>query len=65
MVAAVVAVLNVLGALLPQVPALIDEIRGHPELNDNGRAALALLDAKLAADDKAVQAVQPLPTPKA
>lgn len=59
-VAIVVAVLNFLGSLLPQLPAFIDEVRGHPALDDHGKAALALLDI----DEKAVDvAAQPLPTP--
>lgn len=55
----VVAVLNFVGSLLPQLPAFIDEVRGHPDLNDHGKAALALLDA----DEKAVEAVPLLPSP--
>lgn len=65
MTTVIVALLNALGALLPQVPGLIAEIRASSDLTDHGKAALALIDTRLVADEKAVDAVQPLPAPTA
>lgn len=62
-VTVIVAVLNALGALLPQLPSLINEIRGHPELNDNGKAALELIDNRLAEHERKLSVMQPLPIP--
>lgn len=59
----IVTVLNLLGKLLPQIPAIIDEIRGHPELNDNGKAALDLIDGRLAEHERKLAAAQPVPVP--
>lgn len=59
----VVALLNALGALLPQLPGLISEIRGNSDLSDGGKKVLDLIDQRLVDDEKAVEAVQPLPTP--
>lgn len=60
----VVAILNALGALLPQLPGLIDQLRGHPELNDGGKAALELLDGRLAEHERKLAAARPLPVPE-
>lgn len=58
-----VALLNALGALLPQLPGLIEAVRGHPELNDGGKAALELFDGRLAEHERKLDAVKPLPVP--
>lgn len=60
----IVAILNALGALLPQLPSLINEIRGHPELNGDGKAALELIDGRLAEHERKLAAMQPLPVPE-
>lgn len=62
-VTVVVAVLNALGALLPQLPGLIDTIKGHPELNDGGKVALGILDSHLAEHERKLAAAKPLPLP--
>lgn len=59
----IVAVLNALGALLPQLPALIDSVRGHPQLSEDGKKALDLIDARLAEHERKLAAVKPLPVP--
>lgn len=61
----IVAILNALGAVLPQLPALIDSIKGHPELNDGGKAVLAALDTRIAEHERKLDETQPLPLPDA
>lgn len=58
-----VFLLNALGALLPQLPGLIDAVRGHPELNDGGKAALEVFDGRLAEHERKLAATEPLPLP--
>ena len=62
-VSLIVAILNALGALLPRLPGLISAVRGHPELNDGGKAALELLDGRLAEHERKLAETKPLPVP--
>lgn len=62
-VTVIVAILNALGALLPQLPGLIDAIKGHPELNDGGKAVLTALDTRIAEHERKVDEAKPLPVP--
>jgi hypothetical protein len=62
-VTVIVGILNLLGALLPQLPGLIDSIKGHPELNDGGKAVLAALDSRIAEHERKADETAPLPVP--
>lgn len=59
----IVAILNALGTLLPQLPAFIESVRAHPKLDEGGKAALELIDGRLAEHERKLKAMEPLPLP--
>jgi hypothetical protein len=63
-VSVIVAVLNALGALLPQLPGLIDEIRGHPNLNPAGKTALELTTTRVTVHEANLAHIEPLKLPE-
>lgn len=56
----IIALLNGLGAVLPQLPALINELKGSANLSGDGKALLEQLAGKITEDEKAVEATSTL-----
>jgi hypothetical protein len=59
----VTALLNALGALLPQLPGLVATIRESGQLSPDGAALLEKLELRIAQHEKKLAEMQPLPVP--
>lgn len=56
-----VAIFNAVG---PQIVAFVQSIAAHPNLDDNGKAAVEALRLELKQDRADLEALKPLPDPK-
>lgn len=63
----VTGLLNLLGAVGPELPALIAELKGSGggDLTDAGKAALDVLEQRVTADEAELDALPDLPMPAA
>ncbi len=60
MVTAITALLNGLGAVLPLLPGLVNELKGTGSLTADGKALLDALADQIQKDEKAVDATPAL-----
>lgn len=60
----IIAALNFLGSLLPQLPGLIDSIRASNDLSADGKALLDAMEARIEAHVARLPvSARPLPVP--
>lgn len=64
MTAAIPIIVAVLNAIGPPIVQWLQQAFSHPDLNDNGKAALAALGVTLKQDILDVEALKPLPVPE-